>query len=67
MRAIARDYSVLNDKLWERFNRGKESRAWYYSIGVASLLKLGEYEDTKALYWEFVKLVDNVFGNLDIA
>lgn len=30
MRAIARDYAELKDKLWGRFNRGKESQAWYY-------------------------------------
>ena len=62
MRAIARDYDKIQDKLWERFNRGKEDQAWYYRSGAASLLKLGEYEDTKGLYGEFVELVDKVFG-----
>lgn len=62
MRAIARDYAELKDKLWGRFNRGKESQAWYYRSGAASLVKLGEYEDTKVLYGEFVELVDKVFG-----
>ena len=62
MRAIARDYDKIQDKLWERFNRGKEDQAWYYRSGAASLLKLGEYEDTKALYLEFAELVDKVFG-----
>ena len=62
MRAIARDYDKIQDKLWERFNRGKESQAWYYRSGAASLIKLGEYEDTKALYGEFADLVDKVFG-----
>ena len=62
MRAIARDYAELKDKLWDRFNQGKESQAWYYRSGAASLKKLGEYEDTKALYLEFAELVDKVFG-----
>ena len=44
-----------------RFNKGKESQAWYYRSGAASLIKLGEYEDTKALYLEFAELVDKVF------
>ena len=61
MRAIARDYAALKNKLWDRFNRGKESQAWYYRSGAASLIKLGEYEDTKALYLEFAELVDKVF------
>ena len=62
MRAIARDYAVLKEKLWDRFNRGKDSQAWYYRSGVSSLMKLGEYEDTKALCLEFTELVDKVFG-----
>ena len=62
MRAIARDYAELKEKLWDRFNRGKESQAWYYRSGAALLIKLAEYEDTKALYLEFAELVDKVFG-----
>ena len=62
MRAIARDYAELKEKLWDRFNRGKDSQAWYYRSGASSLMKLGEYEDTKALYLEFAELVDKVFG-----
>ena len=62
MRAIARDYDKILDKLWERFNRGKDDQGWYYRSGAASLLNLGEYEDTKGLYGEFVELVDKVFG-----
>ena len=61
MRAIARDYDKIQDKLWERFNRGKEDQAWYYRSGAASLIKLGEYENTKDLYLEFAGLVDKVF------
>ena len=61
MRAIARDYAELKEKLWDRFNRGKESQAWYYRSGATSIIKLGEYEDTKALYLEFTELVDKVF------
>lgn len=62
MRAIARDYNALHDKLWERFNRGMESQSWYYHGGVDALVQLGEYADTKALYEEFVEVVDKVFG-----
>ena len=62
MRAIARDYAEVKEKLWDRFNRGKDSQAWYYRSGATSLIKLGEYEDTKVLYLEFAELVDKVFG-----
>lgn len=61
MRAIARDYDKIQDKLWERFNRGKEEQAWYYGMGAASLVKLCEYNSTKTLYQEFVSLVNTVF------
>lgn len=61
MRAIARDYAQLQDKLWERFNRGMEAQAWYYREGAAALASLAEYEDTKALYNEFAGLVNKVF------
>lgn len=64
MRAIARDYAELGDKLWERFNRGEESQAWYYHGGADALAKLGEYADTKALYEEFAGLVEKVFPDL---
>ena len=61
MIAISRDYAELKEKIWDRFNRGKDSQAWYYRSGAASLIKLGEYEDTKALYLEFAELVGKVF------
>lgn len=60
IRAIYRDYSVLGDKLWERFNqKDKNEHAWYYR-GVAE--KLRELSDTFA-YREYVELVGKVFGN----
>lgn len=62
MRAIARDYAELSDKLWERFNRGMDAQAWYYHGGAAALAQLGEYDDTRALYQEFADLVNEVFA-----
>ena len=59
IRAIYRDYSMLGDKLWERFNqKDKNEHAWYYR-GVAE--KLEELSDTFA-YKEYVELVGKVFG-----
>ena len=59
IRAIYRDYSVLGDKVWERFNqKDKNEHAWYY-CGVAK--KLGELSETFA-YREYVELVEKVFG-----
>lgn len=59
IRAIYRDYSVLGDKVWERFNqKDKVEHAWYYR-GVAE--RLGELSDTFA-YREYVRLMGEVFG-----
>ena len=63
MRAIARDYDKIQDKLWERFNRGKEDQAWYYNAGADALVALADYEDTYELYDEFAGLVDYVFND----
>ena len=60
IRAIYRDYTVLGDKLWERFNqKDKNEHAWYYR-GVAE--RLGELSDTFA-YREYVEMVGKVFGD----
>lgn len=62
MRAIARDYATLKEKLWDRFNRGKDSQAWYYNAGAKALIALADEHDTSELYDEFVELVDYVFN-----
>ena len=61
MRAIARDYESIGEKLWERFNKGKADQAWYYSSGVKALEALSGYADTCLLYGEFETLVKKVF------
>lgn len=59
IRAIYRDYSVVGDELWKRFNqKDKSEHAWYYR-SIAELLS--ELGDTFA-YKEYVGLVGKVFG-----
>ena len=59
MRAIYRDYQILGEKLWDRFNvKDKQKHAWYY-CGIATKLK--DLADTFA-YKEYVELVKKVFG-----
>jgi GTP pyrophosphokinase len=36
-RAIQRDYEVLRDDLWARFNAGKQDQLWYYTELVKAL------------------------------
>lgn len=58
MRAIARDYAVKGDELWNIFHaKNKSDHEWHYR-GLATSLQ--ELSDTFA-YKEFVRLIDEVF------
>ena len=60
MRAIARDYAIKGDALWNIFHvKDKASHEWHYR-GLAEGLR--ELEDTFA-FKEFEQLIDKVFGN----
>ncbi len=60
MRAIARDYDELGDKLWERFHApgGRADHEWHYR-GLAQ--SLSELAGTPA-FSEFVAHIEHVFG-----
>ena len=62
LRSISRDYKVLGDDLWNRFNeKRKECIAWYYkSIGDA-MTCLKEYPQ----YCEYQTLIEQVFGTYE--
>lgn len=60
MRAIARDYAVIGDDLWQIFHaKDKKDHEWHYR-GLAQ--SLSSLSDTFA-YKEFIFLIDKVFGN----
>lgn len=59
MRAIARDYALKGDQLWQIFHvTDRASHEWHYR-GLAR--SLSELSDTFA-YKEFVSLINQVFG-----
>jgi len=59
MRAIARDYAMQGDKLWNLFHaKDPKDHEWHYR-GLASALH--ELQDTFA-YKEFEQLINQVFG-----
>ena len=59
MRAIARDYAMQGDKLWNLFNaKDPKEHEWHYR-GLANALS--ELKDTFA-YKEFEQLINQVFG-----
>ena len=59
MRAIARDYAMQGDDLWNLFRvKDRRDHEWHYR-GLADALR--ELQDTFA-YKEFESLIDQVFG-----
>ena len=60
MRAIARDYDLLGDKLWDRFHApgGRTDHEWHYR-GLAQ--SLNDLAGTHA-FTEFTRLIEHVFG-----
>ena len=59
IRSTARDYLVLGDEVWQRFNqKDKDMQGWYYK-GVAEALK--EFKG-HIYYEEYVMLCERVFG-----
>lgn len=60
MRAIARDYAMQGDDLWNLFRvKDRKDHEWHYR-GLAASLR--ELQDTFA-YKEFAQLIDQVFGS----
>lgn len=59
IRSMARDYILVGEGLWERFNvRQKELHAWYYT----SMIELLRDLDGMPEYQEYVELCRRVFG-----
>lgn len=62
MRDIAQDYAELGDRLWERFNAGKEEQKWYYTKSAEVLKPVAANAQAAWAYEEYAKLVRSVFG-----
>lgn len=61
LRCTARDYLLLGEKIWERFNvKEKAKHAWYYTSMVELLRELKEFPE----YQEYVGLCGKVFGTM---
>ena len=59
--STARNYLLMGEALWERFNeKHKESHAWYYWGMALRLKSLSDYEP----YGEYVELCRQVFGDI---
>lgn len=59
MRSIYKDYQIMGEELWNKFNAGKDLQHWYYSsIGKA----ITQIQDTNE-YKEYQELVNKVFSS----
>lgn len=58
MRAIARDYTIQKDELWEKFNAGKEAQHWYYQSIADAFSQVNETTEFK----EFEELIQKTFS-----
>lgn len=61
LRAIARDYRAMGDKVWDKFTAPKEEQAWYYAAGIDALDDMMNYDETRPFYWELNELFEDVF------
>lgn len=60
LRSMVNDYAIQGEALWGRFNRGRDSIAWYYRTVVASL-KQGAWR-AHGLMRELDETVNQFFG-----
>lgn len=61
LQSIQRDIASEGEKVWTRFNRGKEQQAWYYRGIVQAVRKRNEHVP---LIDELAKEVDLVFAQI---
>ena len=61
IRSMARDYLLVGEELWQRFNMNdREKQAWYYTSMIDLLKDLNETPE----YQEYVRLCGKVFGGI---
>ncbi|WP_010174673.1 hypothetical protein [Bacillus coahuilensis] len=53
------DYLVVGDRIWDRFNRGKDQQQWYYESLVQAMKERGVQG---SLFDEFAELVKKMFS-----
>jgi hypothetical protein len=62
IRAIHRDFNMVGEKLWDRFNRPKDQQQWYYQSIATALSHRKEYSYITRIIEAFIQEVEAVFG-----
>lgn len=58
MRSIYKDYQIMGEQLWSKFNAGKEMQYWYYNSIAKAITQI---QDTKE-HKEYRDLINKVFN-----
>ena len=61
IRSVHRDYQIVGENLWSRFNAGAEKQKWYYGKMLEALEELQQHDDAKDYYGEMLRLYKEVF------
>ena len=61
IRAIDSDHKKIGDKIWDRFNRGKEDQEWYYRGLVNVLCHRSDNRDHGQLFRQLKNKMEEVF------
>ena len=56
-RAVMKDYRQIGEKVWSRFNAGKEDQLWYYRSVTAALTQRGKGTRVQPLIEELDRAV----------
>jgi (p)ppGpp synthase/HD superfamily hydrolase len=59
------DFSNVGDKVWLRFNRGREQQEWFYRSLVDSLFYGLESVLEESIFGKFRRKVNHLFGELE--
>jgi (p)ppGpp synthase/HD superfamily hydrolase len=62
IRSILRDYQLVGEEVWDRFNAGKEQQKWYYTNVVESLAAQSTFD----LLTDLRNEVDRLFKEVDV-
>ncbi|MFL0269994.1 HD domain-containing protein [Candidatus Clostridium radicumherbarum] len=62
IRSMVKDYNLIGNELWKKFNAGAGDQKWYYEELIKSLCELSEYK----LYKEFTSLVKELFSSEEV-
>ena len=61
LRSLWRDYRIIGEELWDRFNAPKNRQAWFYGAVQDKLDMMQNYIETAEVYWEMVGLYKDLF------